>query len=143
MVNEADAEENLDWNGRPNLLPVYRHQRIRLLPAHPYVTTICRHRRLTFAVVYAALGMSGPTILLITGINGALGVVVTGIFITFILDRVGRKSPLIFGAIGMAVCLAIEAAINAKWGGENANNPAAQRAGIAFIIVSHHIARYP
>ncbi|KIM29846.1 hypothetical protein M408DRAFT_328641 [Serendipita vermifera MAFF 305830] len=85
--------------------------------------------------LYAALGMSGPTILLITGINGALGVIVTGVFITFILDRVGRKPPLLFGAAGMAICLAIEAAINAKWGGENANNPAAQNAGIAFIII--------
>lgn len=85
--------------------------------------------------LYAGLGMSGPSILLITGINGALGVIVTGIFITFILDRVGRKKPLIFGAIGMAICLAIEAGINAKWGGKDANNPDAQRAGIAFIIL--------
>lgn len=35
----------------------------------------------------------------------------------------------------MAISLSIEAAINAKWGGENAHNPAAQRTGIAFIIV--------
>jgi predicted MFS family arabinose efflux permease len=41
--------------------------------------------------------MTGPKVLMITGINGALGVVVTGLFITFILDRVGRKPPLIFG----------------------------------------------
>lgn len=73
--------------------------------------------------------------LAITGINGVLGVVVTGLFITFILDRIGRKPPLMFGAIGLAICLAIEAAITAKWGAENARNPAAQKAGIAFIIV--------
>ncbi|KAG8817747.1 hypothetical protein FRC17_011118, partial [Serendipita sp. 399] len=84
--------------------------------------------------LYRALGLSGPKVLMITGINGALGVIVTGVFITFILDRVGRKPPLIFGAIGMAVCLAIEAAINAKWGGEHSTNRAAQQAGIAFII---------
>jgi hypothetical protein len=41
-----------------------------------------------------------------------------------------------FGAIGLAICLAIEAGINAKWGNENAHNPVAQKAGIAFIIVS-------
>lgn len=74
---------------------------------------------------------------MITGVNGALGVIVTGFFITFVLDRVGRKPPLIWGAIGMAVSLAIEAAINAKWGGSNAHNPAAQKTGIAFIIVRH------
>ncbi|CAG7850836.1 High-affinity glucose transporter [Serendipita indica DSM 11827] len=84
--------------------------------------------------LYRALGLSGPKVLLITGINGALGTIVTGLFIAVILDRVGRKPPLIVGGIGMAICLAIEAAINAKWGGENANNRAAQQAGIAFII---------
>ncbi|CCA73450.1 related to sugar transport protein STP1 [Serendipita indica DSM 11827] len=68
-------------------------------------------------------------------LNGALGTIVTGLFIAVILDRVGRKPPLIVGGIGMAICLAIEAAINAKWGGENANNRAAQQAGIAFIII--------
>lgn len=36
----------------------------------------------------------------------------------------------------MAISLAIEAAINAKWGGVNSNNHAAQTAGVAFIIVS-------
>jgi hypothetical protein len=50
-----------------------------------------------FCTVYAALGLSGSKILMITGINGALGAVVTIIFIYFFLDRVGRKSPLILG----------------------------------------------
>jgi hypothetical protein len=35
----------------------------------------------------------------------------------------------------MAISLAIEAAINAKWGGTNSTNHAAQTAGVAFIIV--------
>jgi Sugar (and other) transporter len=87
--------------------------------------------------VYAGLGMSGPSILLITGIDGTLSVIITGLFITFILDRVGRKKPLIFGGIGMAVCLAIEAVINAKWGGKTAHNSTAQQAGVALIIVCH------
>ncbi|KAJ6514761.1 general substrate transporter [Mycena vulgaris] len=85
--------------------------------------------------LYAALGLSGSKILMITGINGALGAVVTLIFIYFILDRVGRKPPLIFGAVGMAISLAVEAAINAKWGGEDSTNHAAQTAGVAFIII--------
>jgi len=85
--------------------------------------------------LYAALGLSGPKVLMITGINGALGAVVILIFIYFILDRVGRKPPLIVGALGMAVSLAIEAAINAKWGGVNSTNHAAQTAGVAFIII--------
>lgn len=37
--------------------------------------------------LYAALGYSGNTILLITGINNMLGQIVTFVFIYFILDR--------------------------------------------------------
>ncbi|KAK7006233.1 putative MFS sugar transporter [Favolaschia claudopus] len=85
--------------------------------------------------LYAALGLSGSRILMITGINGALGAVTTIIFIAFILDRVGRKPPLVVGAIGMAISLAVEAAINAKWGGADSHNHAAQTAGVAFIII--------
>ncbi|KAF7312738.1 General substrate transporter [Mycena indigotica] len=85
--------------------------------------------------LYADLGLSGPRVLMITGINGALGAVVVLLFIFFVLDRVGRKPPLILGAIGMAISLAIEAAINAKWGGPNSNNRTAQTTGVAFIII--------
>jgi len=85
--------------------------------------------------LYRALGLSGSTVLLITGINGALGTVVTLIFIYFILDRVGRKKPLLFGATGMAISLAIEAAINAQFPGDTSTNKDAQRAGVAFIIL--------
>ncbi|KAF8680993.1 General substrate transporter [Rhizoctonia solani] len=85
--------------------------------------------------LYKAIGISGDTILLITGISGVLGQIVTFVFIYCILDRVGRRLPLIIGAFGMAGCLAIEAAINAKFPGEASNNTAAQRAGVAFIIL--------
>ncbi|KEP54954.1 putative MFS sugar transporter [Rhizoctonia solani 123E] len=85
--------------------------------------------------LYQALGYSGNTILLITGINNLLGQVVTFLFIYFILDRVGRRLPLIIGAFGMAGCLAIEAAINAKFPGETSDNKVAQQTGVAFIIL--------
>jgi len=85
--------------------------------------------------LYAALGYSGNTILLITGINGALGQIVTLAFIYFVLDRVGRRLPLIVGAFGMAACLSIEAAINARFPGETTTNKSAQQAGVAFIIL--------
>lgn len=85
--------------------------------------------------LYAALGYSGNKILLITGINNLVGQIVTFVFIYFILDRVGRRLPLIIGAFGMAACLAIEAAINARFPGETSHNKAAQQAGVAFIIL--------
>jgi sugar porter (SP) family MFS transporter len=85
--------------------------------------------------LYAALGYSGEKSLMLTGINGALGTVVTFTFISLILDRVGRKKPLIFGAFGMVACLSIEAAINAVYPGETSTNVAAQTAGVAFIFL--------
>ncbi|CUA68692.1 putative quinate permease [Rhizoctonia solani] len=106
--------------------------------------------------LYQALGYSGNTVLLITGINNLLGQVVTFAFIYFILDRVGRRLPLIIGAFGMAGCLAIEAcplyselprfprlthrllcqaAINARFPGDTSDNKVAQRTGVAFIIL--------
>jgi len=85
--------------------------------------------------LYRALGLSGSRVLLITGINGLLGNIVTAFFVYFILDRVGRKPPLLWGAVGMTISLAIEAAINAKFPGDTSTNRAAQQAGIAFIIL--------
>ncbi|CAE6399040.1 unnamed protein product [Rhizoctonia solani] len=61
--------------------------------------------------LYQALGYSGNTILLITGINNLLGQVVTFVFIYFVLDRVGRRLPLII------------------------DNKVAQQTGVAFIIL--------
>lgn len=85
--------------------------------------------------LYAALGYSGNFILLLTGINNLVGQVVTFIFIYAVLDRVGRRLPLIIGGIGMAVCLSVEAAINERFPGQTTHNPPAQKAGVAFIIL--------
>ncbi|KAG8745574.1 hypothetical protein FRC10_007752 [Ceratobasidium sp. 414] len=74
--------------------------------------------------LYAALGYSGNTILLITGINNALGQIVTFVFIYCILDQ----SPLNGTEL-------LQAAINARFPGETSNNKTAQQAGVAFIIL--------
>jgi hypothetical protein len=66
-------------------------------PTREWSMAIYNSDRIYRPVVYAALGLSGSKVLMITGINGALGAVVTLIFIFFILDRIGRKPPLIFG----------------------------------------------
>ncbi len=51
--------------------------------------------------IYNALGYGGHTTLVINGISGTWGLIVTFIFITFIVDRLGRRWPLI---IGSALC---------------------------------------
>ncbi|CUA70978.1 High-affinity glucose transporter [Kluyveromyces lactis NRRL Y-1140] [Rhizoctonia solani] len=93
--------------------------------------------------LYQALGYSGNTILLISGISGLLGQVVTFTFIYFILDRESRTSLAahhrgiwhgrMLGDRGMSTVF--RAAINAKFPGETSDNKVAQRTGVAFIIL--------
>lgn len=107
MGDWANAQADINGNGRSNLLSIHGNQCFYLLPTRPSVATLhsCYEFRIWFDghLVYAALGMSGPKVLMITGINGALGVIVTGFFITFVLDRVGRRPPLIFGELRLSL----------------------------------------
>ena len=52
-------------------------------------------------IMYAALGITGGRNVLVAGIYNCVGPIANVIFIFFILDRVGRKKPLLFGAAGM------------------------------------------
>ncbi|KAF8807060.1 hypothetical protein BYT27DRAFT_7242680 [Phlegmacium glaucopus] len=61
--------------------------------------------------VYTSLGVTGERALLVQGIYGAVGPIANLFFIVFILDRVGRKKPLMFGASSFVVTFSILAAI--------------------------------
>lgn len=63
--------------------------------------------------MYEALGITGGRAVLVAGIYNCVGPITNAIFIFFILDRVGRKKPLIFGAIGITIALVCEAGLNA------------------------------
>lgn len=96
--------------------------------------------------MYAALGLQSDKLLLVQGIYGAVGPITNLIFIVFVLDRVGRKKPLLFGALSLSVLFSILAAIVASFppsgseaggggGGGGQTNLAAQKAGIAVIFL--------
>ncbi|KAG7089023.1 hypothetical protein E1B28_010734 [Marasmius oreades] len=81
--------------------------------------------------MWRSLGIQGGQELLIQGIYGAVGPIANIFFITLVLDRVGRKKPLMFGA-GMFVALfsviaAILATNPVEDGATSAADPAAQR----------------
>ncbi|KAH7128541.1 general substrate transporter, partial [Dendryphion nanum] len=65
-------------------------------------------------ILYENLGIVGDRNTLIIGIYNIVGPIFNAIFITLILDRVGRKKPLIFGTIGITVALICEAAIGSQ-----------------------------
>ncbi|EUC62350.1 MFS sugar transporter, partial [Rhizoctonia solani AG-3 Rhs1AP] len=85
--------------------------------------------------MYRALGISDP--LLIQSIYAVVGPIWNLLFIVFLVDRVGRKKPLLFGSFVLAACLAVETAINASYPPDSPNpNKAAQGAGVAMFFIA-------
>lgn len=64
--------------------------------------------------MYSALGITGNTSLLVTGIYNVVGPLTNCIFIFFFSDRVGRRKPLLFGTIMITLCMFVEAAVNSQ-----------------------------
>jgi MFS family permease len=83
-------------------------------------------------ILYDALGFSGHRITLVAGIYNCLGPLANLIFIVFLLDRVGRRRPMIFGTIGISIALICEAALDSQNGGGTRNGYSI--AGVAFIF---------
>ncbi|KAF9007615.1 general substrate transporter [Cyathus striatus] len=61
--------------------------------------------------MYESLGVTGGKALLVQGIYGAVGPIANLFFILFILDRVGRKKPLMFGSALFVATFSILSAI--------------------------------
>ncbi|CEJ56269.1 Putative Function: high affinity glucose transporter (Precursor) [Penicillium brasilianum] len=76
-------------------------------------------------IMYRALGFTGSRNTLVAGLYNSVGPISNLIFIAFILDRVGRRKPLIFGTIGISLALICEAVLNSQ-------NPDGQRIGYSI-----------
>ncbi|KAH7907275.1 general substrate transporter [Hygrophoropsis aurantiaca] len=86
--------------------------------------------------MYEALGLSNSQSLLVQGIYGAVGPIANLFFIIFILDSVGRKRPLMFGAGSFVVTFSILAALVASYPPGTDLNLSAQKAAIAMIFLT-------
>lgn len=105
--------------------------------------------------MYKSLGLSSGQSLLVQGIYGAVGPIANFLsvflfcrlfpdrtelfhssFITLILDTVGRKKPLMFGAGSFVVTYSVLTAIVAYFPPGVSENHPAQRAGIAMIFMT-------
>jgi len=89
--------------------------------------------------MYESLGIDSGDSLLVQGIYGAIGPIANAFFIFFILDRVGRKIPLIYGAASFVATFSILAAILANFPPTTETqvaNRSAQLAGIAMIFLT-------
>ncbi|CAA9960524.1 hypothetical protein P3342_006021 [Pyrenophora teres f. teres] len=65
-------------------------------------------------ILYDNLGIVGDRNLLVTSIYNVVGPVFNLFFIVFLLDRVGRRKPLLFGTIGISIALICEAVIGSQ-----------------------------
>ncbi|TKX19150.1 sugar transporter-like protein 39 [Elsinoe australis] len=84
-------------------------------------------------VLYESLGITGDRAVLVAGIYNVVGPIANLIFIFFILDRVGRRKPLLFGAAGITISLICEAVINQQNPG--GTREGVSRAGVFFLFL--------
>ncbi|KAH8658116.1 D-xylose-proton symporter [Xylariales sp. PMI_506] len=83
--------------------------------------------------IFSQLGLSGSTSsLLATGVYGIINSLST-LPAVFLIDKVGRRTLLICGAIGTCISLVIVAGILGGYGSSLPSHPAAGWVGIAFI----------
>lgn len=83
--------------------------------------------------MYEALGIVGNRALLVAGIYNCVGPLANLIFISFFVDRVGRRRPLIWGTVAIAVALICESAVNSRIDRSNPDH-GLSIAGVFFIF---------
>ena len=83
----------------------------------------------------AMVGGTGQQALLLSGIFGAVKVVACAFFVFVLAERIGRRKPLIWGAIGMAATMIITAAVVATHPKPDANHPKVTHSGIATVAM--------
>ncbi|KNG49947.1 sugar carrier protein A [Stemphylium lycopersici] len=87
-------------------------------------------------ILYDNLGITGDKNLLVTAFYNLVGPICNLIFIVFILDRVGRKKPLIFGTVGITIALICEAAIGSQVeGATGSRRDSLSGAGVFFLFL--------
>jgi len=64
--------------------------------------------------MYDSLGFTGGTGRLVAGLYNCVGPIANAIFIIFLVDRVGRRRPLLFGTVAITAVLIAEAVVNSQ-----------------------------
>lgn len=83
-------------------------------------------------IMYKALGITGNTNLLVTGIYNVVGPLSNLVFIVFFLDRVGRRKPLLFGTVGITIALLLLAILESQ--NQDGSRRSMDNAGVFFIF---------
>jgi predicted tellurium resistance membrane protein TerC len=87
--------------------------------------------------MYKALGIVGHRNLMVAGMHlEVIGLTLSIsdlIFIVFMIDRVGRRKPLLWGTVGITLALIAEAIVNSQINKE-APQHGLSYAGVAFLF---------
>ncbi|KAH6629426.1 sugar carrier protein A [Boeremia exigua] len=87
-------------------------------------------------IMYHNLGIEGDRALLVTSIYNVVGPIFNLIFIIFLVDRVGRRKPLLFGTIGISIALICEAAVGSQVeGATGSRKNGLSAAGVFFLFL--------
>ncbi|KAF2870897.1 sugar carrier protein A [Massariosphaeria phaeospora] len=87
------------------------------------------------SILYTNLGITGDRNVLVIGIYNIVGPIFNLIFITLILDRVGRRKPLLFGTVAITIALICEAVIGSQvTGATGSRRDGLSGAGVFFLF---------
>ncbi|QGA15942.1 hypothetical protein EYB26_003604 [Talaromyces marneffei] len=84
---------------------------------------------------YAAVGFTGKTSLLISGIYGLMGVLGQEIYLFIAADKWPRTRTLWVGSVFLSIMIAICMALSASYGSASSGNISGSRAAIAMIFL--------
>lgn len=84
-------------------------------------------------IMYRSLGITGSRNTLVAGIYNCIGPFANLIFVVFLLDRIGRRGPMLLATLAISLALMCEAALNSQ-------NPRGDRVdysigGVFFIFL--------
>ncbi|KAL4897192.1 general substrate transporter [Aspergillus ambiguus] len=83
-------------------------------------------------IMYNSLGITGSRNILVTGIYNCVGPLANLVFIIFLADRVGRRKPMMFGAVAIGIVLICQAALNSQ--NEDGTKHGYSIGGVFFIF---------
>ncbi|KAF2639677.1 general substrate transporter [Massarina eburnea CBS 473.64] len=87
-------------------------------------------------ILYETLGITGNRNILVAGFYNIVGPIFNLIFITFFLDRVGRRTPLLIGTIAITIALICEAVIGSQVSGATGSRKdSLSIAGVFFLFL--------
>ncbi|PVH93846.1 general substrate transporter [Periconia macrospinosa] len=87
-------------------------------------------------ILYENLGITGNRNLLVAGIYNVIGPLFNLVFITLLLDRVGRRKPLLFGTLAITGALIAEAIIGSQVvGATGSRKDSLSIAGVFFLFL--------